>query len=172
MNTQRGLVGVAAVLVGCAACGCSAEYWTGRIEPQTRLTLNPISRSIDFFDSRENDVEITGLSAKGTAESFELTADAIRIINRSAPVIDADSARMPAIIEAQRVQVEYQRQIGHNIALGLAAGGEAGARILGTVGAAVAGSNIRLDTPWGGGSATLGTPPVVVPDATTNGPHE
>ncbi|MFH1732389.1 MAG: hypothetical protein ABIF82_12170 [Planctomycetota bacterium] len=137
--------------------GCSAEYWTGRIEPQTRLTLNPVTRSIDFFDSRENDVEITGLSASGDGEQFELKADTIRIVNRSAPVIDADAARLPQILELQRVQVEYQRQIGQNIALGIAAGGDAVNKVLGTVGQTVQGSTVHLQTPWGSGQATLGT---------------
>lgn len=108
--------------------GCSAEYWTGRIKPETWLKFNPVSRTIEFYDSKENTIRINDLEVDGESKSMKVAS--VEVLNLSQPVIDADAARMQYVIEAQRVQVEYQRQIGQNIAMALAAGGDAASRLI------------------------------------------
>ena len=139
---------VLAIAASCLAAGCSAEYWTGRIKPETWLKFNPVSRTIEFYDSKENTIRINDLEVNGDTKSMKVAS--VEVLNLSQPVIDADAARMQYVIEAQRVQIEYQRQIGQNIAMAIAAGGDAAAKFI----------SVLPKIEWPGGSVTPAPCPV------------
>jgi hypothetical protein len=116
------------VLGGCMT-GCSAKYWTGRIEPVTQVSTGLFG--VEFKDTKENDIRIAGLEVDPTTKY--LKADEILVANHSAVVIAADSERMAKVTECMKVQVEYQRQLGMNLAMALAAGGDAASKFLGSL---------------------------------------
>jgi len=106
--------------------GCGAEYWTGRIEPVTQVKTD--MWGVSFKDTKQNDIRIAGLEVDPTTKY--LKADEIIVANHSAEVIAADSERMDKVKEVMQVQVDYQRQLGMNLAMAIAAGGDAASRFL------------------------------------------
>ena len=116
------------VVIGMTA-GCSAEYWTGRLEPTTLFQVNPITRTVTLKDSKNNDIRVVGLEFDAATKSFRVQEVVIK--NNSSDVVAADTERMKYIVEAQEVQVRYMQAVGTNIAMALAAGGEAAASFIG-----------------------------------------
>lgn len=109
--------------------GCNMGSWLiDREMPRTYFKINPITKTLSFEDTKNNDVSVEGLvinQKDGTCSLEKLT-----IKNNSSEVIDADEKRMAQIVEAQRVNVELHRAIGDNIRAAIAAGGEAAANFI------------------------------------------
>lgn len=88
--------------------GCSAEHWTGRIEPQTTITVNPINKTISFKDTKDNDLVLKGLRSTGAdGKLTSLDIDELSIRNASNSVIAADAARMAEIRATMALQQQY-----------------------------------------------------------------
>ena len=154
------------ILLGGCLTACSAEYWTGRIKPGTWVEFDPQSRRVRFEDTKENTIRISGLQVDGEAKTMIL--ESLEILNQSAPVIAADAERMQYVIEGQKLQAEYVRQVWTGLALAISAGGDAVSRYLG----ALPRLDVQVDTPWGSGSGSMiPTPPCVEGpgDATPDG---
>lgn len=152
------LASILLISVGTCITGCnSAEWLTGRIEPVTRIAFNPVWKSVEFYDTKNNDISIVGLEFNRETGSFSV--ESVTVANRSSEVIAADSERMQHIVEAQRVNVELHRAIGQNIAMALAAGGDAAATLI----SRLPDLSGTIDTPWGTGNLTTTSHPIAEP---------
>lgn len=113
------LLGALYAALGTGGCltqtGCSAAYWTGRLDPHTSIKVNPMDKTIEFFDDKNNDVTLKGLRSTGAdGKLTSLDIDELTIRNNATDVIAADAARMEQILKLQQVQVEYVAQLGAN----------------------------------------------------------
>jgi len=79
-------------------CGCAF------IEPHTQMSINPITRTVSFFDSKDNDIAIDSISFDATDKSFAM--DGLVISNKSSSVIEANVQQMLAFVEQQRAANE------------------------------------------------------------------
>ena len=129
-KVQRVVVVILLLVFGGCIFGCSAEYWTGRIEPVTRIGVSAWGGG-EFKDTKNNDILLQEAEFDPATKTFKIGHLAIR--NNSSEVIDADAARMVMVEKIMQIQVDYQRQIGMNIQGALLAGGEAASNFLSTL---------------------------------------
>ena len=85
------------VFSGCLSTGCAF------IKPTTAFSINPITRTISFVDTKDNDIEVTGVTYS-PENGFGL--ESLIVSNKSSPVIEADVAQMLAFVEQQRAANE------------------------------------------------------------------
>ncbi len=141
-------------LVIFATMGCNSAQWlTGRLEPITQISVNPFTKSFVFKDTKNNNVVIRGLEINKSTGAFKVAE--VIIENNSSAVIAADSERMQHIIRAQEVYVDLHRQIGANIAMALAAGGDAAGNFI----SKLPNLSLGIDTPIGSGTLGVTQPP-------------
>lgn len=139
--------------------GCSAEHWTGRIKPESsvKVSAGPFGKSMEIYNSKDVKLQMAG---SWDPDSGQLNLSTFLLEDMSSPVINADSDRMRYIIEAQRVQVEYQRQIGDNIKMALLAGGDAARSFL----TSIPSMSSTFENPFGRGSVQVQpVPPAPAP---------
>lgn len=90
---------------GCAGLlgmsGCAA--WLGKDTPGTRIAINPITRTISFEDTRDNDAKIRGMQYADGTRSFSV--EQLDIIQNSSD---------PRRANAEQMQVTAQVQIAAN----------------------------------------------------------
>lgn len=158
------LVGV----LGLVQTGCSAAYWTGRLEPGTVLSFNPATHEVFVRDTKDNNFAIEECAYNKETGEFRLKG--VQVTNMSSPVIAADDARMERVERIMRIQLEMHQSAHEVIKFGLARGGEVGqAMIAGGVAAlhAIPEVSGTLNTQWGSGGFTLTPTGSTCPAATS-----
>lgn len=154
-NLLRQLFGGLFCLVLMLNMGCSAEYWTGRIKPVTRLEAS--RNGVSFDTSQEHNVEADGLKVNPTTKNFE--ANKIKISSNSANVIDADARRMQWVIEGQKTQIQYMETWWAGAVSAISAGGDALEKYMRlNPFPSTRSSGFNVSTPWGdfGNQSTTG----------------
>lgn len=135
--------------------GCSAEYWTGRIKPVTRLQAN--RNGVAFDTSQEHNVKATGLKVDPETKKFE--AEDISITSNSSNVIDADARRMQWVIEGQKTQIQYMETWWAGAVSAISAGGDVFEKYMRlNPFPSTRTSGFNVSTPWGdfGNQSTTG----------------
>lgn len=95
---------VCLVMVGCLL-GCAF------IEPTTQLRINPITRTIEFTDTKNNDVQVDliqyveNFSSNGVLVR-QFVIDNLLISNNSSEVIEQNVKQMLAFVEQQKAANE------------------------------------------------------------------
>jgi len=140
---------VCILLAGCLV-GCSAEYWANAYKPTTtvKVTKGVLGTSVSIKNTKDVTVDLGEVT---WAKDGGLSVEHLKLIDASSPVLDAQTRQQEALAKTMQVQVDYQRQIGQNIALGIAAGGEALSAVLGSV----PNFNAYLNTPYGSGGFSI-----------------
>ena len=135
------------VMLLCAAlAGCA---W---IKPTTQIKFNPYTGTISVFNTKDVDVTFKKIVAtKGADGSATLEVEDAIISDKSSPVIKENVNQMLAFVEQQRAANE-------GIGIALQGIGSMIQTLAGATQAILRGSTVAVDTEWGGGSATLGTP--------------
>jgi len=124
----------------------------GLIEPATTFKINPITRTVTFTNNKDVDLSFDEITAKWDKEGGgEIILKNWVVSDKATPVIEANVAQMMAFVEQQKAANE-------GIIGSLRAIGDTVSVLSRTVEAILRGSSISLDTPYGAGSATLGTP--------------
>ena len=135
---------VIACLMLCGGCAF--------INPTTEFGISPWTRTFYVKNNKDVNVSITKLSLtkdEGGILSFE--AEDVKISDMSSPVIEKNVLQMEAFVMQQRAANE-------GIIGSLNAIGSMVQTLAGATQAILRGSTVAVDTQWGGGSATLGTP--------------
>lgn len=134
------------------APGCASAKWlTGFSSPSWHLRLHKgaFGSGLNFDSDKEDEYVLEGLHTNPKTGEYSL--DKLHIIAQSVPVINARKEYdKEVLLPAKDKEIELQRQIGQNIALGLAVGGETGAKIIDAVLAPVRGASVGVTTPIGG----------------------
>ena len=135
--------------IACQAVLCTGCAW---INPTTEFGISPWTKT--FYVKNNKDVNVSIKRLKLTKDgdgilSFE--ADDVEISDMSSPVITENVKQMAMFVEQQRAANE-------GIGIALEGIGSMVQTLAGATQAILRGSNIAIDTEWGGGSATLGTP--------------
>jgi hypothetical protein len=89
--------------------GCSAGWWTGKTTMRTELEISPVWKSINFVDTKDNDITIRGLDFD--MEAKRCTIEELTLVNRASDAIAAEVARIQAIGEAQLTQAVYVKEL-------------------------------------------------------------
>lgn len=121
MRTRMFLLSLTATLL---LPGCSANHWLGADAKQTRVEVNPLTGTVKFLDSKDNDLEISNFKAR--VGQNEVTFDQLTLRNNASDPLVADVERIRVIGEAQLSQMEYVKALGPAF---FGPGGEAAARI-------------------------------------------
>lgn len=122
------------------------------INPSTEFGISPWTKTFYVKNNKDVNVSIAELSLTKDANgilSFE--AEDVEISDMSSPVIEKNVQQMMAFAEQQRAANE-------GIIGSLQAIGSMVQTLAGATQAILRGSTVAVDTEWGGGSATLGTP--------------
>ena len=142
---------------GCLVDGCSAAYWANAYPPVTEVRVHKGIFGLGVSVKNTKDVDIA-MEEVAWEDQEGFSMKKLVFSDKSSPVLDAQTRQQAELAKTMQVQVEYQRQIGQNIALGIAAGGEALSAVLGSI----PNFGASIDTPYG--SAILKTtanPPAV-----------
>lgn len=121
------------------------------IKPTTEIKFNPLTGTMSVLNTKDVDVVAKNLHVSKLPDgggTFDV--DEITISDKSSPVIEANVQQMLAFVEQQRAANE-------GIIGSLKAIGDMVGLLTNATEAILRGSNVNLDTQWGGGSATLGT---------------
>lgn len=92
-----------------ALSGCSAGHWLDADARYTEFRINPLTKTISFYDSKDNDVLMEGFEVntkEGTAKLAKL-----QIVNKASDAIVAEVERMKAVGDAQMSQVAYLHEM-------------------------------------------------------------
>jgi hypothetical protein len=164
---------VLALLAGCVlTTGCSAAYWTGRLEPGTHFTVERSANGFaaTFDDTKDNNLVVDEITYDPTTKTA--TIKGLKLTNSSSTVIAADAARMQFVIQGQLTQVAYLQAVGTTVSGIIGAAGSAAAPILGDYFSVLkATTAVGLTTPWGGVDLSKSYP-VPVPATPTTAPAE
>lgn len=120
--------------------GCSLPA-----NPHTSIGFNPWSKTIEFYDSKDNEIEVTGLSYSKDAGDFKL--DKLTIRNNASDPRRANVEQINAYTEQVKATTAMMASMTQSIA-----------SMLPYVRPATTAS---INTPWGGGA--IGATPVLPP---------
>jgi len=135
---------VIACLMLCGGCA-----W---INPTTEFGINPWTRTFYVKNNKDVDVTFDKVTLTRTDDGVtDFLAENVVISDKSSPVIDANVKQMLAFVEQQRAANE-------GIGIALQGIGSMIQTLAGATQGILRGSTVAVDTQWGGGSATLGTP--------------
>lgn len=164
------LVCVLAISSGCA----SAKWLVGTPNPTVTLSAHkgPLGGGFKFKSDKEDTYHLEGLTHDPSTGAIGLAK--LDIKHESVAVIKArQEYDVAVLLPARDKEIELQRQIGQNIALGIAVGGETGKKIIDAVLAPVSGAKVTVDTPIGKGTLETGkNQPSTQPAADPATPHE
>jgi len=133
------------------------------IKPTTEITFDPLTHSVRVFNTKDvnvivDDLKVTWDSPNGN----EFSVTKLEISDLSSPVIEKNVQQMLAFVEQQKAANE-------GIIGSLRVLGDSFNFLANVVRSILQGSNIQLSTPYGGGSATLGTTPSPTEGGATGG---
>ena len=138
------LVAVLAGLALLGLTGCSAKWWTGVDNPVTKFRLNPLTKTVEYENSKDVDVEVENLKVDPQSKRVELGK--LTLVSNSSDVRKANVGQIEAVAEAQRVQVQYLAQAGQNLTNALDKVGEITERM--APGGVVGVARGEMDTFW------------------------
>jgi hypothetical protein len=126
-------------------------------DPATRLSINPVTRTISFSDTKDNDVSVEYVGYNADTKQFEVKNFVLR--NNSSDVREIDVQQMLAFVEQQKAAND-----------GIKAAFEGLSHTVGILGEALAGTiravppiQAQVSTPVGGGSVAVGSEAVSAP---------
>jgi len=123
-------------LLGFGCMKGDSSLWT-KANPQTEITVNPLTKTITVFNNKDVDVTLDEFSGHG--ENTSWTVKNLIISDKSSPVREADALQLEM---AERITAAAFKGAGDVIA-----------RIV----SPLIGASADVDTPIGGGSVRLGT---------------
>ena len=90
------------VLVLCSGClfGCA---W---IKPTTQVSVNPLTRTISIYNTKDVDLAIEGFEVSWDNKSGTIELEKIVVSDKASSVIDANVKQMLAFTEQQRAANE------------------------------------------------------------------
>lgn len=103
----------------CVSGGC----WAPR-GPETNFSINPITKTMSFHDTKDNDVEITGAGFNAATHDFKLEKLTIKnsassVIKQQALLMQEWREQMKVANEGLRIVTDALGQIAQTIAPGL-----------------------------------------------------
>ena len=95
-------------------CGCSASWWAGKDSPYTRLKLNPVTRTVDLYNSKDVDSEISDLTfvAAYGGRPPEMHLGRWKLSDTASTVREANATQINALAQVQAMQIDYLRAAG------------------------------------------------------------
>lgn len=139
------------LVIGPCNAGCA------QIKPTTQVSINPITRTISFKDTKNNDVTFEEVSYNHDTKTFYVKGFVLK--NNSSEVIDSNVQQMMAFVEQQRAANEGITQAFAGLAENISALGGALTGVLANLPAV----KTSAETPLGSGSVevnpTGGQPP-------------
>lgn len=147
--------------------GCLTASGCAFIKPTTQLDMNPITRTISFVDTKDNDVEINGVHWADGPDGKSFTVESVIVANKASPVIEANVQQMLAFVEQQRAANEG---IAASLA-GLAQMITAMSGPIAALGEAIPAVSGEVKTDWGDGSVVV-TPQSQTPATQPTGTSE
>ncbi|HUT14048.1 MAG TPA: hypothetical protein VMY42_26405 [Thermoguttaceae bacterium] len=142
--TACALTMAASMQVGCAF-----------ITPTTEIRFNPVAKSLSIINTKDVDLSFDSLHVEWQEGSGKLDMENVVIADKSSPVIKENVQQMLAFAEQQKAANEGLIGTIRELGAWLREARE----IVGILKDLLRGSNLAIDTPYGGGSATLGTRP-------------
>lgn len=137
---------LAAAAMACLVAGCGIEGLHGA-NPKTVVRVDPVNRTVEYYDSKDNDLQIDGLAIDGATKSA--TLDKLTLRNNASDVRLANYQQMVGY--AAQASANWQ---GAAQTVGALAGvlreiapylpPLAAARALGAI------RSLSVSTPWGG----------------------
>lgn len=145
----RDLTAYLGMILLLVSTGCSAQWWANAYPPVTMVKVSKglLGLNISVKNTKDVDVELGKVTFNLKTGDGEI--EFLKFHDRASPVLDAQTRQQEALAKTMAVQVEYQRAIGNNIAMAIAAGGEAAANFIGKL------PNVSGGVTFPGGGANI-----------------
>lgn len=103
---MRNAVILIAILTGILLAGCGLEG-THMANPTTTIRIDPLNRTMEFSDNKDNDVQIEELEYNGTTKTFK--AKKIAVVNNASKVRESSAVQLQQLaLQTQAIMVGLQ----------------------------------------------------------------
>ena len=76
------------------------------IKPTTSLSINPLTRTLTFTDTKDQDIDISGVDLSKNGDDYAFKVESVTISSKASPVIEANVQQMLAFVEQQKAANE------------------------------------------------------------------